>query len=48
MVYGIKDIHLRELKDTIPQLKTMVSEQTELIRSRRLIVDEKSSHKKAL
>ena len=35
-----KDIQLRELKDTISQLKTMVSEQTELIKSLRLIIDE--------
>ena len=43
-----KDIQLRELKDTISQLKTMISEQTELIRSLRLIIDEKSSREKAL
>ena len=43
-----KDIQLRELKDTVSQLKTMISEQTELIKSLRLIIDEKSSHQKAL
>ena len=43
-----KDIQLRELKDTVSQLKTMISEQTELIKSLRLIIDEKSSHEKAL
>ena len=48
MASSAKDIQLRELKDTVSQLKTMVSEQTELIRSLRLIIDEKSSHEKAL
>ena len=44
MASSAKDIQLRELKDTVSQLKTMVSEQTELIRSLRLIIDEKSGH----
>jgi len=48
MASSAKDIQLRELKDTISQLKTMASEQTELIKSLRLIIDEKSSHEKAL
>ena len=48
MASNAKDIQLRELKDTVSQLKTMVSEQTELIRSLRLMIDEKSSHEKAL
>ena len=48
MASSAKDIQLRELKDTVSQLKTMVSEQTELIRSLRLMLDEKSSHEKAL
>ena len=48
MVSSAKDIQLRELKDTVSQLKTMISEQTELIRSLRFIIDEKSSHEKAL
>lgn len=48
MASSAKDIQLRELKDTVSQLKTMVSEQTELIKSLRLIIDEKSSHEKAL
>ena len=48
MASSAKDIQLRELKDTVAQLKTMVSEQTELIRSLRLIIDEKSGHEKAL
>ena len=48
MASSAKDIQLRELKDTITGLKTMVSEQTELIRSLRLIIDEKSNHEKAL
>ena len=48
MTSNAKDIQLRELKDTVSQLKTMISEQTELIRSLRLMIDEKSSHEKAL
>ena len=47
MASSAKDIQLRELKDTVSQLKTMISEQTELIKSLRLIIDEKSSHEKA-
>ena len=48
MASSAKDIQLRELKDTISQLKTMVSEQTEMMKSLRLIIDEKSSHEKAI
>ena len=48
MASSAKDIPLRELKDTISGLKTMVSEKTELIKSLRLVIDEKSSHEKAL
>ena len=48
MASSAKDIQLRELKDTITQLKTMISGQTELIRSLRLVIDEKTSHEKAL
>ncbi len=48
MASSAKDIQLRELKDTISGLKTMVSEQTELIKSLRLVIDEKSSHEKDL
>ena len=48
MASSAKDIQLRELKDTVSQLKTMVSEQTELIKSLRPMIDEKSSHEKAL
>ena len=48
MASSAKDIQLRELKDTVSQLKTMISEQTELIRSLRLMIDEKSSHEKVL
>ena len=44
MASSAKDIQLRELKDTVSQLKTMVSEQTELTRSLRLMIDEKSKH----
>ena len=46
MASSAKDILLRELKDTLLQLKAMVSEQTELISSLRLMIDEKSSQKK--
>ena len=38
MASSAKDIQLRELKDTVSQLKTMISEQTELIKSLRLIM----------
>ena len=38
MVSCAKDIQLRELKDTVSQLKTMIAEQTELIRSVRYVV----------
>ena len=48
MASNAKDIQLRELKDTVSQLKTMISEQTELIKSLRLMIDEKTSHEKAL
>lgn len=48
MASSAKDIQIRELKDTISQLKTMVSEQTEMMKSLRLIIDEKSSHEKAI
>ena len=48
MASSAKDIQLREQKDTVSQLKTMISEQTELIKSLRLIIDEKSSHEKVL
>ena len=46
MASSAKDIQLLELKDTITQLKTMISEQTELIRSLRLVIDEKPATKK--
>ena len=42
MAASSKDIQLRELKDTISQLKTMMSEQTELIKTLRLVIDEKA------
>ena len=32
MASNAKDTQLRELKDTVSQLKTMISEQTELIK----------------
>lgn len=43
-----KDIQLRELKDTISQLKTMMSEQAELVKSLHMLIEEKNSHEKAL
>lgn len=48
MASSAKDIQLRELKDTISQLKMMMSEQTEMIKSLRLIIEEKSKHEKVL
>ena len=48
MASSAKDTQLRELKDTVSQLKTMIAEQTELIKALRLIIDEKTSHEKAL
>ena len=48
MASSAKDIQLRELKDTILQLNTMVTEYTEQIKSLRLIIDKKSSREKAL
>ena len=48
MASSAKDIQLRELKDTVSQLKTMMSEQTEMIRSLRLIVEEKTAREKSL
>ena len=41
MASSAKDIQLREVKDTISQLNTIMSEQTELIRSLRTIIEEK-------
>ncbi len=38
MASSAKDIQLRELKDMVSQLKTMVSEQTEMINSLRLLL----------
>ena len=48
MASSAKNIQLRELKDTILHLNTMVSEQTALIKTLRLMIDEKSSREKAL
>ena len=48
MASSAKDIQLRELKDTVSQLKTMMSEQTEMIRSLRLIVEEKTAREQSL
>lgn len=41
MASSAKDIQLRDLKDTVSQRKTMIAEQTELIKALRLIIDEK-------
>lgn len=48
MASSAKDIQLRELMDTISQLKTMMAEQTELIRSLRTVIDEKTAHEAVL
>lgn len=48
MASSAKDIQLRELKDTISQLNTMMSEQTKLIRSIRTIIEEKTAHEMVL
>ena len=48
MASGAQELQLRELKDTVSQLKTMISEQTELIRSLREIIDQKTEHEKVL
>lgn len=42
MAASAKALQLRELKDTVSQLKMMISEQTELIRSLREVIDTKS------
>ena len=48
MAASSKDIQLRELKDTISQLKTMMSEQTDLIKTLRLVIEEKSDKERML
>lgn len=48
MASSAKDIQLRELMDTVSQLKTMMAEQTELIRSLRTVINEKTSHEAVL
>ena len=48
MASSAKDIQLRELKDTVSQLKEMMSEQTEMIRSLRLVIEEKTAHEQSL
>ena len=48
MPSGAQDLQLRELKDTVLQLKTMLAEQTELIKSLRETVDQKTEHEKVL
>ena len=48
MASTAKDIQMRELKDTVLQLNKAMSEQTELIRSLRQIIEEKSEHEKVL
>ena len=48
MAASSKDIQLRELKDTISQLKTMMSEQTDLIKTLRLAIEEKSDKERML
>ena len=41
MASSAKDIQLRELKDTVSQLKTMIAEQTELIKLSVLLLTKK-------
>ena len=48
MASTAKDIQMRELKDTVSQLNKTMSEQTELIRSLRQIIEEKTEHEKVL
>ena len=48
MAASAKDLQLRELKDTVSQLKMMISEQTELIRSLREVIDAKSEMEQML
>ena len=48
MASSAKDIQLRELKDTISQLYMMMSEQTELIRSLRTSIEDKTAHEMVL
>lgn len=48
MAASAKDLQLRELKDTVSQLKMMISEQTELIRSLREVIDTKSETEQML
>lgn len=48
MAANLRDIRLCELKDTISQLKTMMSEQTELIKTLRLVIEEKSDKERML
>ena len=40
MASSAKDIQLKELKDTVTQLKTMVTEQIEMSKSLRFMIDE--------
>jgi transposase/uncharacterized coiled-coil protein SlyX len=48
MASSARDIQFRELKDTITELRTMVSEQTKLIASLKEMLKEKSEHEKVL
>lgn len=48
MPSGAQALQLRELKDTVLQLKTMLAEQTELVKSLRETVDQKTEHEKVL
>lgn len=48
MAASAKDLQLRELKDTVSQLKMMISEQTELIRSLREVIAAKSEMEQML
>lgn len=48
MAASAKDLQLRELKDTVSQLKMMISEQTEIINSLREVIDTKSEMEQIL
>lgn len=48
MAISAKDIQLRELKDTISQLNNTITTQNELIRSLRLMLEEKTNNEKTM
>ena len=48
MAGSAKDLQLIELKDTITQLNKLIGEQTELIKTLRSVIEEKSAHEAVL